>query len=284
MDWLNSFNAAIDYIEDNLENIIDYSYAAKIACCSEFHFSRMFSSLADVSLSEYVRRRRLTSAAFEIQKSKTDVKIIDLSMKYGYSSPDAFTRAFRQLHGVTPVSVRDNHVQLKAYPRMSFQITIKGASNMDYRIENIDCPLRFAVKRQTVETATAFETIPKLWANAQSSGFLQTLIAMSWENPKCQLAGLLGIVGNEASIKADTFDLLMGCRYDGYIPGDMEEIILPPCVYAVFPHDIVNAWKRLYTEWLPSSGYELANQPCIENYLAPGAAIEQELWVPVVAK
>lgn len=282
MDWLNRFNVAIDYLENNLDHEIDYPSVAKIACCSEFHFSRMFSSLANMSLSEYVRRRRLTKAAFEIQKGSG--KIIDIAFKYGYNSPDAFTRAFRQLHGVTPASVRENSVPLKAYPRMSFQITIKGASEMDYRIENIDCSLRFAVKRETVKTAEAFQTIPQLWDNAKSNGFLQRLIDMSWENPKCQLEGLLGIFGKEASIKDETFDLLIGCRYDGDIPNDMEELILPPSLYAVFPNDVVNAWQRLYTEWLPTSEYELASLPCIENYLAPGAKIEQELWVPVIAK
>jgi AraC family transcriptional regulator len=282
MDWLNRLNIAIDYLESNLDNEIDYSYVAKIACCSEFHFSRMFSSLANVSLAEYVRRRRLTKAEFEVQK--TTAKITDISMKYGYSSPDAFTRAFRQLHGVTPISVRENGVLLKAYPRMSFQITIKGASEMDYRIENIDCNLRFAVKRENVKTVDAFKIVPQLWANAQSTGFLQKLIDMSWDNPKCKLEGLLGIFGKEAAIKDETFDLLMGCRYDSDIPNDMEELILPPSVYAVFPNNIVNAWQRLYTEWLPTSGYELANHPCIENYLAPGSEVEQELWVPIIAK
>ena len=280
MDWLNRFNAAMEYIENHLEDEIDYARVAQIACCSEFHFSRMFSSLADISLSEYVRRRRLTMAAFEIQRS--GVKIIDVSLKYGYRSPDAFTRAFRQMHSAAPASGRDSGVPLKAYPRMSFQMTVRGASQMEYRMENIDCGLRFAVKRETVRTADAFKTIPKLWASARASGFLQKLIGMSWENPKCKLEGLVGIVGNEASIRDETFDLLMGCRYDGEIPGDMEEFILPPCAYAVFPHDVVKAWQRLYTEWLPTSGYELASRPCIENYLAPGAAIEQELWVPVI--
>lgn len=282
MDWLDRFNSAIDYIENNLDDEIDYSYAAQIACCSDFHFSRMFSSLANVSLSEYVRRRRLTKAAFEIQKG--NIKIIDIALKYGYSSPDAFTRAFRQLHGVTPVSVRENSVQLKAYPRLSFKITIKGVYEMNYRIENIDCSLRFAIKRETIKTVDAFKLIPQMWANAESNGFLQKIIDMSWENPKCQLEGLLGIFGKEASIKDETFDLLIGCRYDGDIPEGMEELILPPCVYAVFPNDNVNAWKRLYTEWLPTSGYELANHPCIENYLAPEAEIKQELWVPIIAK
>lgn len=282
MDWLNRWNAAMDYLESNLDHEIDYSHAAKIACCSEFHFSRMFSSLANVSLSEYIRRRRLTLAAFEIQKG--DVRIIDVSLKYGYRSPDAFTRAFRQLHGVAPMAVRESNAPLKAYPRMSFQITIQGACEMEYRMENMDCCLRFAVKRETVQTADAFEAVPRLWAKARSSGFLQRLIDMSWENPKCQLEGLVGIFGSEASLREETFDLLMGCRYDGEIPADMEEWIMPPCAYAVFPHDVVKAWQRLYTQWLPTSGYGLASRPCIENYLAPGAKIEQELWVPVVAR
>jgi|GEM_PF-922424 Uncharacterized protein conserved in bacteria len=156
--------------------------------------------------------------------------------------------------------------------------------DMDYRIENIDCNLRFAVKRETVKTIDAFKIVPQLWDDAKSNGFLQKLIAMSWENPKCQLEGVLGIFGKEASIKDETFDLFMGCRYDGDIPSEMEELILSPCVYAVFPNDVANAWQRLYTEWLPTSEYELASHPCIENYLAPGAKIEQELWVPIIAK
>lgn len=282
MDGLNRFNKAIDYLENNLDQEIDYTHVAQIAGCSEFHFSRMFSSLANVSLSEYVRRRRLTKAAFEIQQS--NAKIIDVAVKYGYSSPDAFTRAFRHLHGVTPISLREQGVQLKAYPRMSFQMTIKGATEMDYRIETIDSNLRFAVKRETVNTAEAFRVVPKLWANAQKSGFTETLIHMCWENPKCQLEGILGIFGKEASIQDESFDLHMGCRYDGDIPPEMEELILPPSLYVVFPNDIVKAWQRLYTEWLPTSGYELANQPCIENYLAPDAEITQELWVPIIAK
>jgi AraC family transcriptional regulator len=76
----------------------------------------------------------------------------------------------------------------------------------------------------------------------------------------------------------------MGCRYEGEIPGDMEEFFLPPCFYAVFPHGLVGAWKRLYTQWPPASGFELAKQPCIENYFAPGARIEQELWAPVIGR
>lgn len=281
MDWLDRFNVAIDYIENNLDSKIEYSSVAHAACCSEFHFSRMFSSLSGISLSEYIRRRRLTKAAFDIQTSNE--KIIDIALKYGYDSSDAFTRAFKKLHGVTPNAVRENSVQLKAFPRISFQITIKGDVEMEYRIEKIDFELRFVGKRQCVKTSRAFKEIPALWRKSNKDGFMQTLIDMSWINPKCKLESLVGICGKEASIMDEEFDYFMGVRYDSEVPNGMEELIIPPCTYAVFPN-VVDAWKRLYSEWLPASGYELANQPCIEHFLGPGHKIKHELWVPIVEK
>ena len=279
MDWLNRFNAALDYIENNLEGEIDYSKIAQAACCSAFHFPRMFSAMVGISLSEYIRRRRLTKAAFEIQKGYA--KIIDIAVKYGYDSPDSFTRAFRKIHGVTPTSIRDNSIQLKAYPRISFQLSIKGDVEMEYRIETIDFELRFVGKRQNVKTSRAFKTIPSLWGQAKKDGFQQKLIDMAWENPKCKLESLVGICGKEAAIMDDAFDYFMGVRYDGDILDGMEELIIPPSSYAVFPN-IVDAWKRLYSEWVPTSGYELANLPCIEHYCGPGHKVKHELWVPII--
>ena len=122
MDWLQRMNNAINYIEDNLTNDIDFNEVAKVACCSVHHFQRMFSFITDVPLSEYIRRRRLTLAAFSLQKS--DLKVIDISLQYGYESPEAFARAFQNMHGVTPTLARNAGVQLRAYPRISFQILI----------------------------------------------------------------------------------------------------------------------------------------------------------------
>ena len=281
MDWLNRFNAALDYIENNLESKMDYSKIAQVACCSEFHFPRMFSAIAGLSLSEYIRRRKLTNAAFEIQKGH--VKIVDIAVKYGYDSSDSFTRAFRKVHGVAPASVRDKSVQLKAYPRISFQMSIKGEVEMEYRIENIDFEMRFVGKRQNVKTSRAFKTIPSLWGKAKKDGFQQKLIDMAWENPKCKLESLAGVCGKEAAIMDEEFDYFMGVRYEGDIPDGMEEMIIPQSTYAVFPN-ISEAWKRLYSEWIPTSGYELANLPCIEHFLGPGHKVKHELWVPIVTK
>ncbi|MCT6924820.1 helix-turn-helix domain-containing protein [Metasolibacillus sp.] len=281
MDWLERVNRAMDYIEENLVDEIEFKEVARLACCPEYHFPRMFSSMTGMTLSEYIRRRRLSLAAFELQNN-SDVRIIDLALKYGYDSPDAFSRAFKSLHGVNPTAARNKGIELKAIPRLSFQISIKGAVEMDYRIEVLDFEIEIVGIKQKVTTRDAFQVIPKLWGEATENGLLHRLIDMSWEHPQCKMEGILGVVGKQAAITDEDFDYLMGCRYTGELPTDMEKIVLPKSTWAVFPN-ISEAWQRLYTEWLPTSGYELANLPCIENQLAPDRVPSSELWVPVIA-
>lgn len=124
MKPLKQLNLAMTYIEDNLSKEIDFQMVAQLACCSEYHFRRLFSFLSGMTLSEYIRQRRLSQAALEL--CNADVKIIDVAMKYGYSSPDAFTRAFQGFHGVTPREAKTIGTALKAIPPMTFQLTIKG--------------------------------------------------------------------------------------------------------------------------------------------------------------
>ncbi len=281
MDWLLRMNNVLDYIEHNLDGDIDYKKIAQVAYSSEYHFSRMFSSITGVSLSEYIRRRRLTLAAFDIQK--TDTLIIDIALRYGYDSVDSFTRAFKKIHGLTPSVARLKGVQLKAFPKISFQISIKGETEMEYRIEELDFELRIVGKGKSVKTSRAFKTIPTLWNSAKKDGFMQELINMSWENPKCTLESLLGVCGKEAAITDDDFTYFMGVRYDGEPQDNMETLVIPPSTWAVFPN-IVNTWKRLYSEWVPTSGYELADLPCIECYYGPKHEPRHELWVPVIAR
>ena len=132
MDSLRSMNNAMSYIEEHLTEDIDYSKIAKIAYCSEYHFKRMFSFLSGVSLSDYIRRRRLTLAVLDLKDR--DLRIIDVAVKYGYNSADSFSRAFHSLHGILPSEARSENTQLKAYPRMTFQLSIKGGCEMNYRI------------------------------------------------------------------------------------------------------------------------------------------------------
>ncbi|WP_369899576.1 GyrI-like domain-containing protein [Bacillus manliponensis] len=282
MDWLERINQVMDYIEENLLHEIDTKEIAKLAYCSEYHFPRMFSSITGFTLAEYIRRRRLSQAAFELQNNNA-VRIIDLALQCGYDSPDAFSRAFKNLHGITPTEARNKGSKLKAFPRLSFQITIKGDVEMDYRIEELDFKIEIVGVKQKVVTKEASHIISKLWGDATENGLLQRLINMSWENPQCKLEGLLGVCGKQAAITDEEFHYIMGCRYQGELPSDMKKILLPPSTWVVFPN-IAEAWKRLYTEWLPTSGYELADLPCIENYLAPDREPNSELWVPIVKR
>ncbi len=133
MDSLERMNQALAYIEESLADEVDFKQVGRLALCSEYHFRRMFSFLAGVTLSEYIRRRRLTLAAFDLVHQ--DVRVIDLAVKYGYTSPDAFARAFHTFHGVNPAEAKSSGQALKAYPRMTFQLTIQGGNEMNYRLE-----------------------------------------------------------------------------------------------------------------------------------------------------
>lgn len=112
MDWLVKMNSAIEYIEENLTEEIDLNLVAAKACCSSYNFQRMFSFITDIPLAEYIRRRKLTQAALDLQN--TNLKIIEIAMKYGYDSGTSFARAFGSLHGLTPKEARQAGVKLKS--------------------------------------------------------------------------------------------------------------------------------------------------------------------------
>ena len=174
MEWLDRLNDAVNYIELNLDDEIPYDKLAQIAYCSTYHFQRMFSFITGVPLSEYIRRRRLTLAAFELQTS--NIKVIDVAIKYGYESPEAFSRAFKNLHGVMPVSARDIGVSLKAFPKMTFSISIKGVAEMNYRIEEKEPFEVFGLElKTTVVNGQCYKDIPEFWADCERDGQCQAL-------------------------------------------------------------------------------------------------------------
>ena len=147
MEWLKHMNDALAYMEDNLDGEISIEKAAQLARCSQYHFQRMFSYIIGVPLLEYLRRRRLTKAAFDLQGGD---KVIDVALRYGYDSPTAFNRAFQAMHGISPRAAQKPDIMLKAFPRVSFQITIKGVTEMDYPRDIVkgkvkrQCPSRVA--------------------------------------------------------------------------------------------------------------------------------------------
>lgn len=130
MDWMNRLNSAINYMEEHMEQEIDMEKVASIAGCSSYHFQRMFAYMANVPLSEYIRKRKMSLAAADLLQEEN--KVIDIALKYGYDSPTAFNRAFKSVHGVAPSKIKEDGIAIKAYPPIHFHITIKGEEEMNY--------------------------------------------------------------------------------------------------------------------------------------------------------
>lgn len=296
MDWLQRMNGAISYIEENLAGDIDFEEAAKIACCSSYHFQRMFSFITDVPMSEYIRRRRLTMAAFELQNST--IKIIDLALKYGYDSPNSFTRAFQNLHGVTPTSARDRGVELKAYPRISFHISIKGDVEMNYRIEEKGSFKVLGVE-EIIETTNGsnFIRIPKFWEESFENGTLDRLDKVTVASPIKGLCNSNAIMCYRHTGE-NTFPYMIGViDFEGStaVPEDLVSVEVPPFTWVIFRTEehkpsettekIQAIWKRIFPEWFPNSGYEHAPGPELELYYESGEdRCYSEVWIPVVKK
>lgn len=285
MDWLERMNAAINYIEDNIKSNIDYSQVAKIACCPNYHFQRMFAFITEVPISQYIRKRRLTLAAFELQQSNKSV--IEIAQEYGYESHSAFTRAFSEFHGISPINARKSGAKLKAYPRMSFQVSIKGGIEMDYRIENIHSFSAVGFKYR-VNTEKAFDLIPGIWQEVSENGIGEKILNLMDDNSQKLFGGVLGISLGGNWGKNDEFSYYVSAEYEKETPVGMEKLNFPESQWVVFEaenlNDITKAWKSLYTQWVPMSNYLLADLPSIECCYPPGHKPQNELWIPIVMK
>jgi AraC family transcriptional regulator len=236
MNWFDRMNRALDYIEDNLSGEINYSVAAEKAQCSVSNFHRMFSFIVDFPLSEYVRRRRLSLAALELQKS--DIKIIDLAIKYGYESPDSFTRAFQKLHGITPSMTRKQEVQLKVYPRISFQISIKGDVEMNYRIVDKEEVKVFGKSIAVGIDENPNEILPRFWVDIQEDGTYQRICKAAGAKPYEDIS-LGGVFYDSEDPRSVKYNYMIYTEYeDGMeIPHDLDSIILPGGKWAVFSEE-----------------------------------------------
>lgn len=264
MEWLNHLSEAIDYIESNLCGTISYDEAAKIACCSAYNFQRIFSYMAEVPLSEYIRRRRMTQAAFELQS--TDRKVLDIAFKYGYTSPTSFNRAFQAVHGISPVLAKSQGALLNAYPPIRFSIQITGGSAMSYRIQQKE-EMRIVGIRTPITTDMEYNRtmVPGFWNQCLQTGRHLEIGRLSNQKP----GGLLGV-----SVCCGPSDIYyyIGASTSLSTPDGMFEYLIPAATWVVFENDgpykesVHSIFKRFLTEWLPFSGYAYAELPDIEVY------------------
>lgn len=278
MEWIERLNEAVDYLEGRLAGEIRYEEAARAACCSTYHFQRMFAYLAGVPLSEYIRRRRMTLAAADLQTEK----IIDVGLKYGYASPTAFNRAFQGVHGVPPSRAREPGAALKSYPRIRFQITIQGAEEMNYRIEKKAAFRVVGVERKLErEIERNFEAVPQMWQTVAADGTLGRLAGMMDAEPKA-------ILGVSACGEEEEWRYWIAVASTRPAGEGLKEFIVPEATWAVFPgkgtnQSVQELERRIITDWLPSSGYEYGNAPDVEAYYSPDPAnAVYEVWIPVV--
>lgn len=283
---LERLNLALAYIENALDDEIDFRQVERLALCSEYHFRRMFAFLAGISLSEYIRRRRLTLAAFDLIHD--DARVIDIAIKYGYGSPDSFTRAFAALHGVTPTEARAAGQPLKAFPQMTFQITIKGVSEMNYRIiEKEGFAIVGLMRRVPLIYEGVNPHIAAMWGELNED-LIATLKALSNVEPR----GLISASTNfsEGRLDGGELDHYIGVATTGEPPEGLIRLEVPPLTWAVFesvgpfPQTLQNIWGRIYAEWFPSSGYESAPGPEIlwnEGKNIESPTYRSEIWMPV---
>lgn len=281
MEWVDRLNQSMRYIEEHLTEELDYGQLGRIACCSAYHFQRMFTYMAGVTLSEYIRRRKMSLAAVDLQSGK--VKIIDIAQKYGYNSPTAFNRAFQGVHGIAPSAVRGEGVSVKSFPPITFAVTVKGAEQLQYRVETKDAFRIVGVSAPLYgEIESNFMAVPQLWQDVVSNKTVEKLAGMMDTPPM----GLLGVSACNDQ-EQWRYYIAVSTSKDR---GDFEEYTVPAATWAIFAGSGTNLSvqeleRRIIQEWLPTSGYEYDNAPDIEVYLNPDPENAQfEVWIPVIKK
>ncbi|GAA3413446.1 helix-turn-helix domain-containing protein [Paenibacillus hodogayensis] len=292
MDWLTKMNRAMDYIETHLSGRIELEQVAQQACCSSYHFQRMFSFITNVTLAEYIRRRRLTLAALELL-TNGNAKVIEVAMKYGYESPVSFARAFQQAHGVTPAMARQQGVSLKAYPRLSFLISIKGEEAMDYRMETKEAFDVFGIER-VFDWSDETSTPSMLWQESEANGEVQRLSENAGPLPPFVNPVMDNVHGiySYRETGENTFPYMIGA-FKGAGSTATEDYItvtIPAHTWAIFPskpfewssfdETIDTLYKRVFSEWFPTSGYEPEGTQ-LEVFGDEGALGYLELWFAV---
>ena len=298
MDWITGLQRAIDYIEEHLTEEIELKAVAAQSFSSEYHFQRVFGILCGITVGEYIRNRRLSLAGMEL--AAADSKVIDVALKYGYESPDSFAKAFQRFHGITPSQARNNGSSLKSFSRLALKISLEGGTIMNYRIEEKkEMTLVGYKKRFTGTSADRFDQEGKFYMSTRANQYM--------------LKGMAHDCDTQYSVMTrfdeEGYDFYIASRIDmtrlknwqetlGEDAVRFEEIQIPGGRYVVCETErmkwptmqIEDLRKKIVSEWLPSSGYELSDAPEVEviHWFYEDANLELkstryiELWLPIV--
>lgn len=284
MNWSESISRAIEYIENNLTNDITIQDIAEHLYVSSFYFQKGFSMLCGYSISEYIRNRKLSLAGYELVH--TNHKVIDIALKYGYDSPDSFTKAFARFHGSTPTEVRKGG-KIKEFAPLKINLILKGGYTMEYKIEEREA-FKVVGLKDSFKYETAYQEIPKIWK--------RFFMKNTFNKIKSKYA-----VNIDTNMKGDLFDYIIGDDYNFElkVPKDFEIIEIPKFTWVVFscigPANIKmqETNEIIFKEWLPNSNdYEIAAGYNIEMYSNPkdyekGIDDEKyysEIWIPIKKK
>lgn len=273
--WAEGIQNAIAYIEDNIGEKTDIDRIAAAAYVSAFHFQRIFSALCGFTVGEYIRNRRLTLAAQEL--SASDAKVIDVALKYGYDSPDSFTRAFIKFHGISPSAAKEKGASLRSFAPLRIKLTLEGGNMMEYKIVEKSA---FTVMGRSgrFNSETSYTEIPLFWDEHYKNGGGE------------YIRGMFGVC---IDCDGKDFEYLIADNYNPCleIPDNCVTREIPAGTWAVFPcrgalpKALQDVNTKIWNEWLPNCGeYTLSGNYNIEMYTPPAEDPEEtysEIWIPV---
>lgn len=277
MEWNEKLQLIIDYVENHLQRKqepVNNEEIAKIAGCSFGFFQKVFSYMNDISFAEYVRSRKLTLAGYDLKS--TDLKVIDISYKYGYDSPTSFTKAFTLFHGVSPKDARTPGIVLKIMPKMQIMEAQKYSWHLEQKGDFFLIGKSISLP---VGSSLLHKKIPEFWSQCQQNGIFAKLVSMDTGNPK----GLFGLFG--------------ACEYSIMVisskepPSDFTRLHIPNHTWAVFdckgpvPKAMQQGWKYLNEEWLVKYPFQHADCPEIEWYSSGNVYDENylsQIWIPIL--
>ena len=287
MNWITGLQNAIDYIENNLTEELNYADIAEKAFTSPFYFQRVFGVLCNYTLGEYIRNRRLTLAGSEL--SSSDAKVIDVALKYGYDSPESFSRAFTRFHGIAPSYAKRHGSQLKSFSRLSVKLILDGGNMMNYRIEKKD-EIDIIVKKKIFsnDAGQNNEQLPNYWDACRKDNTINSFYKYAAESGVFGSA-LVGVCLEDT--KKNEVEYGIGVEYNGAeIPDGLSVERIPACTWAIFestgpmPDAFQDLLYKVYSEFFPTSEYHPCKNLDIQVY--PNGDMQSpryrcELWIPV---